>query len=71
MKANIKDFIVEHKEAVAVALGIGVTYAIGYKMGKNLESMKISCGLGMCCAVNPEIEPMINDAIAKIRNRKD
>ena len=70
MKANIKDFIVEHKEAVVVALGIGITYIVGYKMGKNLESTKISCWLGMCCEVNPEIEPMINDAVAKIHNRK-
>lgn len=70
MKANFKDFIVEHKEAVAVALGIGVTYAVGYKMGKKLEAMKFGYGLSMCCAVNPEIEPMINDAVAKIRSHK-
>lgn len=66
MKDKIKDFVKEHKEAVTVVASIGVAYAIGYKMGKNVEACKIQEGLERCFKINPELEPMMWQTVWKM-----
>ena len=68
-KEKIKEFVKEHKEAVAVAASICVAYAVGYKIGKNVEACKIQEGLERCFRVNPELEPMLWDTVSKLNMR--
>ena len=66
MKEKIKDFVKEHKKAIAVAASIGVAYAVGYKAGDNIGRYRVELGLQKCFKVNPELEPMMWEAIGKV-----
>lgn len=70
MKDKIKGFVKEHKKEIGLCTGIGVVYLTGYMNGGTIMKWKTNAGIYHLFSINPELEPMMWDAIKKAKELK-
>ena len=70
MKDKIKGFVKEHRKEIGLCAGIGVVYLTGYMNGGTIMNWKTNAGIYRLFSINPELEPMMLDAIKKAKQLK-
>lgn len=68
-KEKLENFVEKNGVQVVTALSIFSAIGIGYVFGSKMTSAKLNSGLAMIFKENPEIEPLVNDAIKSLKSK--